>query len=215
MGPRALTVYAVASPYAWDVVASAGRAGLRPTAVDNLGDADPRLPLGPGDPTADFVLGLSSAEGRVAAARAAFEAGFRTPVPLVDPTAVLAPTARAAHGAYVNAGVVVASHTEVGCHVNLNRSSSIGHDCRLEFGASIGPGAVLTGHVTVGAGAFVGAGATVLPRLAIGPGAVVGAGAVVTRDVTAGAVVVGNPAAEVRKRAVAQLSCPHCEGSLG
>ena len=43
-------------------------------------------------------------------------------------------------------------------------------------------------------GASIGAGATVLPGLRIGRGATVGAGAVVTRDVAAGATVVGNPA---------------------
>jgi 2,3,4,5-tetrahydropyridine-2-carboxylate N-succinyltransferase/tetrahydrodipicolinate N-acetyltransferase len=41
---------------------------------------------------------------------------------------------------------------------------------------------------------LIGAGAVVLPRLRIGRGAVVGAGAVVTRDVPAGAVMVGQPA---------------------
>lgn len=42
--------------------------------------------------------------------------------------------------------------------------------------------------------ASIGANATILPGITIGEGAVVGAGAVVTRDVPAGAVVIGNPA---------------------
>jgi acetyltransferase-like isoleucine patch superfamily enzyme len=58
----------------------------------------------------------------------------------------------------------------------------------------VAPGATLTGCIAVGDRAFVGAGAVVLPRLRIGEDAVVGAGAVVTRDVPAGATVVGNPA---------------------
>ena len=44
------------------------------------------------------------------------------------------------------------------------------------------------------AGASIGGGATVLPGILIGAGAIVGAGAVVTKDVPAGATVVGNPA---------------------
>ncbi len=43
-------------------------------------------------------------------------------------------------------------------------------------------------------GATIGANATILPGLTIGEGAMVGAGAVVTKDVPAGALVVGNPA---------------------
>ncbi len=50
--------------------------------------------------------------------------------------------------------------------------------------------------VTIGADVWIGGGAIVLPGVTIGDGAIVGAGAVVTRDVTAGATVVGNPARE-------------------
>ncbi|MEO9624198.1 MAG: acyltransferase [Qipengyuania citrea] len=43
-------------------------------------------------------------------------------------------------------------------------------------------------------GASLGGGAVILPGITIGERAMVGAGAVVTRDVPAGAIVVGNPA---------------------
>ena len=75
-----LTVFAVATPYAWDVVESARRAGLEPVCVDNHGGADQRLPgLTAHAPDGPFVLGLSSAPHRAAAAHLAHAAGLRRP----------------------------------------------------------------------------------------------------------------------------------------
>ncbi len=57
--------------------------------------------------------------------------------------------------------------------------------------------------IEIGANVWIGRGATVLAGVSIGDNAVVGANAVVTRDVPAGAVVVGVPARpiDVRSRA--------------
>lgn len=48
-------------------------------------------------------------------------------------------------------------------------------------------------------GASIGSGATILSNVTIGEHAIVGAGSVVTRDVAPYAIVVGNPAREVRR----------------
>jgi len=219
MPQASLTIFAVGSPYAWDVVESAWRLDLTPTAVDNLGGADPDLPalakLDDLTPRGPFTLGLSSAEHRRRAAWAAAEAGYDEPSTLTDPTSIIARTAELGHGCYVNAGTVIGSHARIGCQVNLNRSVSVGHDCEIGFAASTGPGAVLAGSVRLASGAFVGAGATVLPGVQVGRRALVGAGAVVTRDVEDGAVVVGNPARVIRQLDLSEDDerfdlCPHC-----
>jgi acetyltransferase-like isoleucine patch superfamily enzyme len=51
---------------------------------------------------------------------------------------------------------------------------------------------------TIRRGARIGGGAVLCPGIEIGEEAFVGAGAVVTKDVPAGAVVVGNPARQIR-----------------
>ncbi|MCU1513976.1 MAG: acetyltransferase [Microbacteriaceae bacterium] len=209
-----VAVFAVASPYAWDVVESVTRLGKDPVCIDNFGGADERLPLTSIDEAqrGPFVIGLSSADARADAAKAARDAGFSTPIDVVDPTAIVASTVVVRHGAYVNAGVVIGSHAMIGCHCNVNRSASIGHDSRLGFAASVGPGAVLAGGVIVMTRAFVGSGATILPGITIGRGATVGAGAVVTRNVDEGAIVVGNPATVLRRVEIdwTEDTCPHC-----
>jgi sugar O-acyltransferase (sialic acid O-acetyltransferase NeuD family) len=194
-----LSILAVASPYAWDVVESARRAALDVRCIDNYGGADPGLPALVtidqfDDFPAPFVLGLSSAGHRAAAAQQAFRTGFQHPRALADPTAIIASTSDLAHGVYINAGVVVGSNTTIGCHANINRSASVGHDNRIGFAASVAPGAILAGSITVGPVASIGSGAVILPGITIGRRAVVGAGAVVTKDVADFTVVVGNPA---------------------
>ena len=56
------------------------------------------------------------------------------------------------------------------------------------------------GDITVGNDVWIGYGAMILSGVTIGDGAVVGARAVVARDVRPYAIVVGNPAKEVRRR---------------
>jgi UDP-perosamine 4-acetyltransferase len=93
---------------------------------------------------------------------------------------------------------VVVSGAVVGRQALINTGAVVEHDCRIEEGASLGPGAVTGGRVTVGRGAFIGAGATLAPRITIGAEAMIGAGAVVTRDVGPGMLAYGVPAREMR-----------------
>jgi maltose O-acetyltransferase len=53
------------------------------------------------------------------------------------------------------------------------------------------------GRVIVGRRVFIGARALVMPGVTIGDDAIVAAGSVVVRDVAAGTIVAGNPAAEI------------------
>jgi sugar O-acyltransferase (sialic acid O-acetyltransferase NeuD family) len=119
---------------------------------------------------------------------------------LVHPSASIAGEVILGVGSVVMAQCAINSGTHVGCHVIINTSSAVDHDCTIADFASIAPGAILGGTVHVGHGAIVSLGAHVRHRINIGEHALVGAGSTVLSDVPASVVFYGTPAKEVRKR---------------
>ena len=119
--------------------------------------------------------------------------GMTTPA-LLHPGASVSRFCSIGPGSHILAQAVVAAAAQIGAACIVNHRASVDHECVLDEGVHVAPGATLCGCVQIGKNVFVGAGAVILPRLQVGEGAVIGAGAVVTRDVPAGAIVVGNPA---------------------
>lgn len=99
-------------------------------------------------------------------------------------------------GVFLNFGCVIldvvevsiGDGTQIGPNVQLlaadHPRDPIARKAGLEYGRP----------VRVGRNVWIGGGAILLPGVTVGDDAVIGAGSVVTRDVPAGATVVGNPA---------------------
>jgi maltose O-acetyltransferase len=111
-------------------------------------------------------------------------------------------------------------HCDYGFNIHLGRGVFLNFNCvildvvRVDIGdgTQIGPGVqILTADhphdpavraqglefgrpIRIGRDVWIGAGALILPGVTVGDGAVIGAGSVVTRDVPAGATVMGTPA---------------------
>lgn len=102
-------------------------------------------------------------------------------------------------GALVSPFVTFTSNVRIGRCFHANLYSYVEHDCRIGDFVTFAPKVCCNGNVHVHDHAYIGTGALLRQGspekpLVIGEGAIVGMGAVVTKDVPAGAVVVGNPA---------------------
>lgn len=114
------------------------------------------------------------------------------------PKAFVADDVKIGLGSQILASASVCANTVIGRGCIINTGAIVDHECILENGVHICPGATLAGCVHVGRYAMIGTGAVILPRIKIGEMSTVGAGSVVIQNVPPGAVVVGNPARVIR-----------------
>lgn len=138
-------------------------------------------------------------------------------IPMLDTSKV---NARIEPGAFIRDKVTIEDNAVIMMGAVINIGAHIGEGTMIDMNAVLGGRATVGKHCHVGAGAvlagvieppnanpvvlednvLIGANAVVLEGVHIGEGAVVGAGAIVTKDVPAGAVVVGNPAHIVKQK---------------
>ncbi|WP_028448707.1 acetyltransferase [Chitinibacter tainanensis] len=113
---------------------------------------------------------------------------------IIHPSAVLSPYVRLGYGSVVLANAVVQIDTVLGIASLINTSASVDHDCVLEDGVHICPGARLAGGVRVGSKSWIGIGSSVKQSIQIGANVTVGAGAAVITDISDSVTVAGVPA---------------------
>ncbi|WP_183255239.1 NeuD/PglB/VioB family sugar acetyltransferase [Brevundimonas basaltis] len=130
---------------------------------------------------------------------AELQAAGRPFVSIVAPTCVFRGPSRIGEGAILCDHVVITANVVIGRHFQANLYSYVAHDCVIGDFVTLAPRVCVNGNTVIEDDVYVGTGAVLKQGtpdrpLRIGKGAVIGMGAVVTKDVPAGAVVVGNPA---------------------
>ena len=104
--------------------------------------------------------------------------------------------------AFVTVDDGIHAPTRVGARTFCMTKTHVGHDAQVGADCELAPGTVIGGHAVLGDRVRCGIGVLVRPFITVGEGARLGAGAVVVKDVPAGEVWVGNPAARLKPSSV-------------
>lgn len=140
-----------------------------------------------------LIMGFGDCVMRLRLAEFAGERGFEF-VQAIHPRATIATDTSIGTGTVVAAGAVISCGSQIGEHVIININAGLNHECLIEDGVHVAPGAVIGSHASLGRGALIGIGAVVKNRVRIGAGAIIGAGSVVVEDVPENVVAYGVPA---------------------
>lgn len=118
---------------------------------------------------------------------------------LIHPSAILSTDRlNIGKGTIITAGNIVTVNINIGEHVLINWSCTIGHDSTIGSFSSIMPSVNISGEAYIGEGVFCGTGSKIINQTNIGDYSIIGAGAVVTRDIPKKCTAVGMPAKPIK-----------------
>lgn len=101
-------------------------------------------------------------------------------------------------GCILCAGVIITIDINIGDHVIINLSCTVGHDTSIGDYSSFMPAVNVSGEVIIEDSVYFGTGAKIINQLTIGANTIVGAGAVVSRTLPANCTAVGIPAKPIK-----------------
>lgn len=117
---------------------------------------------------------------------------------LIHPSVIYSDKVSFGEGSIICAGNIISINIEIGKHVIINLSCTIGHHSDLGDYTTILPGVNISGFVKTGECVNLGTGSAIIQGITIGKNTIIGAGAVVIKDIPANCTAVGTPAKPIK-----------------
>jgi sugar O-acyltransferase (sialic acid O-acetyltransferase NeuD family) len=117
---------------------------------------------------------------------------------LIHPSVLMSDDVRIGEGTIICAGNILTVNIDLGKHVILNLSCTIGHDAVIKDYCSLMPGIRLSGNTVLEEAVHIGTGSSIIQGITIGRNAVIGMGSVVIKDIPNNSTAVGVPARVIK-----------------
>ena len=151
-------------------------------------------------PDTSIVIGFSNPKQRQQLHQKLKDSGHDRFATLIHPNTWISNRVEIGAGSIIYPGVHLDVDIRVGRFCLINKLATVGHDTSLGAFTTVSPGVNIGGHNQIGEGVEFGINSCSIQHLTIGKWALIGAGTVIIRDVPDGAVMVGNPGKELKRK---------------
>jgi sugar O-acyltransferase (sialic acid O-acetyltransferase NeuD family) len=146
----------------------------------------------------EIVIAIGEPAVRIYLKNKLLENGIKLGI-VVDPSAIISPTAKLGAGVIVTSDCIIASSVIIGENVAINVKSIVGHDVVLDNDVVLSSMVNIGGACNIGTGTYLGMGCLIKEGLDIGDEVIVGMGSVVHHNIPSRMIALGNPARPMRE----------------